>query len=1740
MLNLSDEEIDNQLSKLSKDLLVSFTTKNIVQINYTFQVLWNYTYNRMLVKTTKKRNEIILPVLFDIITTYPLLIPKIQSKSATLFCELLRNPKFRPDNLHFSIQKVLYMHKMLFSQKGRLFTLKISNFSEYYNFFMQVRYFFNEDDAKYLIKKYFYRLGNPDALSLQSLTIICIFFPPKYFKMIIDDLLILLQNVTTETHSNAIISFICECIKYENLQYSQNVTSKNNDQNFEKFNWSSYFNIFFNYALISLNPKVSINGIDFSANSQIHSMTISGITDFFDISSINYLSKLIIILIVDGEQGDEALKYFKKFINILAPLFFTSSNLASSNQVKRGSTGEANNYFIISNNNEIEFALFIQIIISDFYQNNKKVLRKKSKKKLTHACANLAQIKEFVRIVLPIIQTAIFRANQCIQKFITESIRFLAELDFPQVGQLLLEQSVDNIDDDENSHFSLSCKEIILQLIPSIMTDERILGDSKDFIPKIIYSAVECLSNVNENIYYIGLSILGSICHFFEATDEKSDLSDDDIQKVESGQKVIIQCLENTFDQFIEYTINHEEHSNDLNDVTSKDIQKKPFYFNLYFLSFEDSFLQSKVPYLIDTIDQGMDKKSIPYLLYQLFDSRPFLFEFITPKIFDRLDKAINDKDKKKKKYYSLILSKLSSFSPYFIPFMDGFKKRIDLLIDECSYNSFKCVFCLFSYIESFILFKSYCLVRSESSCQKLKNTKGVILNDTEKVSQKKWEWLGKQIDGLKIVSYKLTDDFVIEQIEYLIQTLEKLEKKLFEVEEESKNGKNNFKIYKKILSVIQLFVHIFECKGQVLQSEAKSYRNLTENTPGVTKIDLQIKRIELIIRNLIIKGITKHKDNENSQKLLLMIQLANLYFFKSHGKVLIHTIFLNALQSFRYQFRNECKKPLIYQLDKKFSVMSLTKYMYLAEYDEEVVNLIYEVSHTMNHSIFDLSINIISFFGQVYKNVYHDIALKELEVLENKKYVPKSVNSESLETSIDQANVLTEEQCITAIVILAVTCSSQFLYENEYLTRLLKSIVNLKFDKNWNISKYLLGFYKSISFMKEHFEVKDDQIWRDFTSSIIPTMKASNIDGQNETNPNWWMTKNEFFWWKLIDLVSFQKPPVSSKFFLFLLNTCLNLYEPHRIDCLICLSNLFARMKPHTKKVQVEEIPPNCIYDNRCSLYFKKKGELRPIFTIYEGFSEFDNSDGYQRLRGILFDFFTTEKITHLIDSIALSLNEKSASNEDNNGSISDSLLELFECFWKGLAIIMKGQTVPLIKDKLTDIAMNKSGPLLSVLFSIVSGVWKASKHWNEEDKKMLNNELIIPILRIIFFKRNSTDAFQMLSATAASFSARRDPKRLTLIFDFVMKSIADISAKHQDDISSENDNTLSYMINFASSLLINIYYGGYADLFVSYINDYVLPSFGADFDFDNFTLLSVSSLAKFCTSLTSTNLISERGKSEIECLPNWASIPFEKVFDPQFKKKRYDKLAVFLIELISPACLELKSFIPFISARIEQIFIVLSNLSTKFQSLGPQMILQVGLLHWEKYPDLLHKSVLPKIKDVIIPSLTVVQHGWWIKCSIVTFLHVLCVRNLFILPIETYKIIMKEILPLLINEKSENVRESSMDLLIFLVNVIYCGQFDVLSQECLQILKNKDDALGREFATATACAMLYNMSLMNCCPEWLPKIFNELENIYFRGTSFKNVIQKSVKDFWVRHGVHEIPELDEYRFSFSESYYA
>ena len=81
----------------------------------------------------------------------------------------------------------------------------------------------------------------------------------------------------------------------------------------------------------------------------------------------------------------------------------------------------------------------------------------------------------------------------------------------------------------------------------------------------------------------------------------------------------------------------------------------------------------------------------------------------------------------------------------------------------------------------------------------------------------------------------------------------------------------------------------------------------------------------------------------------------------------------------------------------------------------------------------------------------------------------------------------------------------------------------------------------------------------------------------------------------------------------------------------------------------------------------------------------------------------------------------------------------------------------------------------------------------------------------------------------------------------------------------------------------------------------------------------------------------------------------------------------------------------------------------------------------------------------------------------------------------------------------------------------------------------------MNEEFATATACAMLSNLStLMNACPKWLPLVFNELENVYFRGTSFKNVIQKSVKEFWARHGFREIPELEEYRFSLCESYYA
>ena len=102
MKSQTNEEIENKLKVILQNISTGFFSKDSAQVTSNFTLLWNYYYNSNLIKTTKRNNEMILPVLFDMITTYPIFLPKLQSRFCALFCKIIRKPKYIPDNWQVS------------------------------------------------------------------------------------------------------------------------------------------------------------------------------------------------------------------------------------------------------------------------------------------------------------------------------------------------------------------------------------------------------------------------------------------------------------------------------------------------------------------------------------------------------------------------------------------------------------------------------------------------------------------------------------------------------------------------------------------------------------------------------------------------------------------------------------------------------------------------------------------------------------------------------------------------------------------------------------------------------------------------------------------------------------------------------------------------------------------------------------------------------------------------------------------------------------------------------------------------------------------------------------------------------------------------------------------------------------------------------------------------------------------------------------------------------------------------------------------------------------------------------------------------------------------------------------------------------------------------------------------------------------------------------------------------------
>ena len=103
-------------------------------------------------------------------------------------------------------------------------------------------------------------------------------------------------------------------------------------------------------------------------------------------------------------------------------------------------------------------------------------------------------------------------------------------------------------------------------------------------------------------------------------------------------------------------------------------------------------------------------------------------------------------------------------------------------------------------------------------------------------------------------------------------------------------------------------------------------------------------------------------------------------------------------------------------------------------------------------------------------------------------------------------------------------------------------------------------------------------------------------------------------------------------------------------------------------------------------------------------------------------------------------------------------------------------------------------------------------------------------------------------------------------------------------------------------------------------------------------------------------------------------------------------------------------------------------------------------------------------------------------------------------------------------------------------LISQIYFDNYEEFAYETINNLKGQNI----QYGIISSCSIISNIRCWNNAPEWLPILLNCIENIYYKRNKLNNLIVEIFKDFWKKHISIHIPEIEDYRYSFSLGYFA
>ncbi|KAH0787725.1 proteasome activator complex subunit 4B-like [Histomonas meleagridis] len=543
--------------------------------------------------------------------------------------------------------------------------------------------------------------------------------------------------------------------------------------------------------------------------------------------------------------------------------------------------------------------------------------------------------------------------------------------------------------------------------------------------------------------------------------------------------------------------------------------------------------------------------------------------------------------------------------------------------------------------------------------------------------------------------------------------------------------------------------------------------------------------------------------------------------------------------------------------------------------------------------------------------------------------------------------------------------------------------------------------------------------------------------------------------------------------------------------DCIICLSYLLKKAKPIAKKTFVPYSPD--IYSDRETVGFYCK----PYQVIkYEEPSIFPN-DGFDYVRNSVINFLCEEGMIHKVFQKFVTINPETT---ETNGRKKPDLN--FLPIWKRFTQILKDKMIPLMKELIH--YLDQAPITVKCACKAFTGFSRGLKHWAENDKEVAIKEILIPtITKILSLKQN--DEFQP-GIFAFEIVADLNYHRFNWLNEILIKMLEE-----------SNGNSLSNALKVAGGIFTE-YDISFQNEYISILKNVILPKFD---DLSQHMPSTISALAEFVVARNSA-LSSPNVDSSI------LDVIFKLIFDKNFGKND-ELLAIFVSQLMNMIefC---QKFMPYIAERFDKFLLMDSNISTRFQELTSNSVQKTAVLMWgldcEQF-----KLILKKIKETM-PLIT-----WFTKLNVIEFIQISVFSSVFLFTKEIYEEILFEVLPLFVKEENGDIINGLLDTFVQVISILYVDGYDKLADETIEKLRQKEN---NQFAIYSACALLSIVRCWKDVPKWLPIMFEELEKLFYSKNKLSGIIVGAVKEFWSRHEYVKLPEIEDFKYSFSLGYFA